>query len=458
MPVSLMPSFITPSIWRTPTYSDPKCDTERRQGLRSFFVGIATMAILLLGCNATTLLVRETPTPVPTRVVPSTFTPTPDSLVGLIVVTPPAGETPGVIIVPEGADIRTRIPAAPSATHTPTPLPTDTPIPTETSPATETPLPTDVPTETPIPPPSSTPTKTSTATQTETPTSTITATPTETPTETPLPTPTITSTPYVVVQSGLVSLRTGPGVQYPLVAQLGPDLPITIVGKDNAEEANWYQLCCVSQQPVWVAAQAVAIVNGVDDVAVAAAQPPPSPTPTFTPSITPLPTATFTPTPFVFDNIPCKGPERAWTDNQFLTIWVKLSIGTCGEDAPAAEGYFIKVLFEGFERESTFGARPSSGAYEWAYWYDSSREASEFNDTREYNYKYEYHPPDLSQDGGPDRLEALGSGTWTVWVVDAAGNQLSNKVMFDTDPRASGNLAETPNARRNVWIHWHRIR
>lgn len=430
-----------------------KRDTGRRQSLRSFFVGIATMAALLLGCNAANLIIPNTPTPIPTRVVPSTFTPTPDSLVGLIVVTPPSGETPGVIIVPEGADIRTRIPPAPSATHTPTPIPTETATPTETSTGTNTPLPTEVPSETPIPPPSSTATETLTPTPSETPTPTASATPTETPTETAAPPPTITSTPFVVVESGLVSLRTGPGVQYPLVAQLGPDLPITIVGKDSAEETGWYQLCCVSQQPVWISAQAVRVVNGVEEVAVAVAQPPPAPTPTFTPTITPLPSPTFTPTPYVFDNVPCKGPERTWTSNQFLTIWVKLSIGGCGGDAPAAEGYFIKVLFEGFERESTFGSRPSADSYDWAYWYDSRREADEFVDTREYNYKYEYHPPDLSQEGGPDRLEALGTGIWTVWVVDGSGNQLSNKVTFRTEPRDT-----SPDARRVVWIHWQRIR
>ena len=255
-----------------------------------------------------------------------------------------------------------------------------------------------------------------------------------------------------------MSLRTGPGVQYPLVAQLGPDLPVTIVGK-SSEEGEWYQLCCINNSPAWVAAQAVEIIYDASEIPVAVAQPPPSPTHTPLPTNTPIPSPTPPPTPYVFGNEPCKGPERTWTDNQFLTIWVKLSIGPCPglptTPVPPAEGYYIKVLFEGFERKPTFGEQPSAGLYTWSQYYNIADQPENYNYTREYNYKYEYHPPDLSQEGGPDRLEALGDGTWTVWVVDGSGNQLSNKVTFETRPRP---LPSQPEHMRLIWIHWSRIR
>lgn len=104
------------------------------------------------------------------------------------------------------------------------------------------------------------------------------------------------------------------------------------------------------------------------------------------------------------------------------------------------------MLFEGIERPNHFEDKPSAGIY-------SENRIPGAGNPREYNYKYEYHPPDLSNEGGPDRLEALGTGTWTVWVVDAAGNRLSAPVTFRTEPRDT-----SPDARREVWIHWQRIR
>jgi hypothetical protein len=57
-----------------------------------------------LGCAFTELLAPPTPTPVPTRALAPTFTPTPESLQGVIIVTPPSQGTPGVIIIPPGVD------------------------------------------------------------------------------------------------------------------------------------------------------------------------------------------------------------------------------------------------------------------------------------------------------------------------------------------------------------------
>ncbi|MEZ4708036.1 MAG: hypothetical protein R3A44_12560 [Caldilineaceae bacterium] len=215
--------------------------------------------IWITACSSAGLFGRAPATPAPTRAVAPTFTATPDFLPPLVVITPPAGDRPGIIIVPEGADPRALIPPPPSATNTPMPPPSATPTQTDTPTITPTPGPTDRPTETPIPSPTLTPTATNTPLPTDT------------------PTPTITPTPFVVVQSGLVGLRTGPGVDYPLVAQLGPELPITVVGRN--EPNTWLQICCVSGAPVWIATNSVALVNSIAEVPVVQAQPPPPPTP-----------------------------------------------------------------------------------------------------------------------------------------------------------------------------------
>src|SRR5690606_15789890 len=77
-----------------------------------------------LGCAAGDLFSRPTPTPPPTRASAPTFTPTPDFIQGLVVVTPPHQGTPGVIVLPPGVDPRSVIPVPETPTFTVTPTPT----------------------------------------------------------------------------------------------------------------------------------------------------------------------------------------------------------------------------------------------------------------------------------------------------------------------------------------------
>ncbi len=288
---------------------------------------------------------------------------------------------------------------------TPPPTPTFTPFPTET----------------PFPPPD-------------------TPVPTVTPTDTFTPTP----TPYVQIESGLIGLRTGPGVNYPLVAQLGPGIPVTLVARTSTGE--WLQICCVNGQNVWVAAQHVLIFNDISQVSLVNPLEPP-PTPTWTPTPTETPTAT--PIQYPFER--AIGPQFFPTRNDFLTIWVKLFIGELGNSsAPEvpADGYFLEVEFEGFDRPNGIQEIPSREVFEL-----SAPRGS--GNSVEYNLKYEYrayNPPRPSIPGAtatPSHLELLGNGTWTVWVKDGVGNQLSEKVTFTTQPF---------NENREIYIGWRRVR
>ncbi len=124
---------------------------------------------------------------------------------------------------------------------------------------------------------------------TATPTSTSTATPTSSPTSTPLP-PTPTSTPVVprVIAATGVNVRAGPGTNYPVVAQLPPNLPMTAVGR-NAE-ATWWQIQGPDGSKGWVSGSVVQATN-TGNVPIAAAPPPPvPPTPVPTPIPAPPPT------------------------------------------------------------------------------------------------------------------------------------------------------------------------
>lgn len=384
------------------------------------------LLMLMLGCSAADLVQRgePTPTPAPTRQPAPTFTPTPENIQPIIIVTPPREGTPGVIIVPPGVDPRSVIPPPPTATPTPTAEPAlppggESPLATPGQP-----LPGEQPatfTPTPI---SLLPTATSTPLATNTPA----------PTNTPPP----TATPYVMVPSGFVSLRTGPGVEYPLVAQLGANIPVAIIGQNP--EGTWYQICCVNGESVWVAANSVEVSNNPAAVSLVLSDAPPSPTPTGTATETPTVTPTATSTPYPFER--SIGPQFFPTNNEFLTIWVKLYIGL----GDPAEGYFLKVLFEGFERPPTNEVRPSFDHFEL-----SAPQGA--GNSVEYNLKYEYTPPDPKELDPPDnqktRAQLLGTGTWTVFVIDGAGNQLSDEVTFTTAPS---------NLNREVYIGWIRVR
>jgi hypothetical protein len=338
--------------------------------------------------------VAQRSTPVPTRTPVPTFTPTPEDLRPLVIITPPQEQTPGVIIVPPGMEAQVILP---------------TPIP-----PTETPT---VPPPTPLPP-----------TETPTPTPTFTGTPTSTP------------TPFVEIESGLITLRSGPGVNFPLVAQLGPDIPVTLVGRNP--EGNWLQICCINGADAWVARQHVVIFNDITNVPLVNPGPAPTPTETATP------TATATATPFLYAFERAVGPQFTPTNNEFLTIYVKLFVGPLNQNEVPAEGYFIEVEFEGFDRPSRYEEVPSGDAWDFSAPLGAGNRL-------QYNLKYEYHPSNVNQpplpgtNATPTAVQLIGEGTWTVWVKDGAGNQLSDKVSFTTAPF---------NTNREIYIAWQRVR
>ncbi|MBX3009856.1 MAG: hypothetical protein KF832_00060 [Caldilineaceae bacterium] len=377
------------------------------EGPRVPWLGFLVMLVLSLGCSAAGLAQRTVATPPPTRELAPTFTPTPETILPQIVVTPPQAGTPGVIVILPGMNPSDFLPTATPIPGS-VPLPSDTPIPSIPSPQ---------------------------------PGETLVLQPTPTPsfTETPTPPPTATATPFIVVESGLVSLRTGPGVEYPLVAQLGPRIPIAIIGQNP--EGTWYQLCCVNGNTVWVTAAHVVVNNDPSgaQLLVPEPPPPPTPTPTFTetPTITPTPTATA----FPFDQ---RGdPSFFPTNNEFITVWVKLYVGTPPNEDPA-DGYFLKMLFNDVERTGTNGIQISTNEFKAV-----GVPGTAYSNLR-YNLKYEYMPPDPRSIGSSEsRAQLIGTGTWKMWIVDGAGNQLSNVVQFTTQPT---------NIYREVFIAWERVR
>jgi len=166
---------------------------------------------------------------------------------------------------------------------TPVPTPTRTPKPTFTSTPVGTATPEVLPTSTALPP---TPTPEVPPTATPVP---PTPTPVGPPTATPLPpTPTPEPIPVAVVQSDKVNVRQGPGTAYRTMGQVAQGTRLDIVGKNPA--GDWLQVCCVTNQQVWIVARLVTVEGAVGSVKIAAnIPPPPPPTATPPPTVTPKP-------------------------------------------------------------------------------------------------------------------------------------------------------------------------
>ena len=130
--------------------------------------------------------------------------------------------------------------------------PTDTPVPATPTPA--------VPTDAPVPRP---------------------------PTSLLPPTPTPRPQPVGVVQADKVNVRKGPGTRYPLVAQVAKGTRLEILGRNQA--GDWWQVCCVNGQQVWIVGKLVQVEGDSSGVQVVASIPPPPPTPIPAPTPTPVP-------------------------------------------------------------------------------------------------------------------------------------------------------------------------
>jgi hypothetical protein len=255
----------------------------------------------------------------------------------------------------------------------------------------------------------------------------------------------MTPTPFVVVESGLVSLRAGPGVEYPLVAQLGPNLPIAIVGRNP--EGTWLQICCVNAQSLWVASNHVQSRNNLDTVALVlpdSPQPPPTSTPTATDTPTVTPTPTSTPYPFQV----AEGPLFFPTNNELVSIWVKIFAGP-GESPHPLSGYFLRVEFRARPEGSSWDPRPNTrGEAPSVDFFDFSAPAGPAGGNRvQFNYKFEFRPPDPRVENpftSETRLTLI-DGFWRFYLTDGSGTQLSDFIQFDT-------LGGNPN--REVFVAW----
>lgn len=212
-------------------------------------------------------------------------------------------------------------------------------------------------------------------------------------------------TPFVVVNADSLNGRRGPGVTFPAIGLAERGAELTILGKTPA--GDWWWVCCLANQPVWVAAADVTANGPVETIAVLT--PAPTPVPTPVPPPPPLPTQTPTPLP-PFDI--ARGPEfPIQVDSGILTIWVKVYEGSGAYEKPLP-GYILKVTRDGVDVSS---ARTSMGER-----FDEV--ASGFGATRTiyylYNLKFE--------------MRNAGEADWEIYLARPGGLRVSPITRFTT--------------------------
>jgi hypothetical protein len=304
--------------------------------------------------------------------------------VGLMVAT--LGCSLGELLVREPTATPTAV-RTPRATFTPTPmgvaqqeavLAVEAPIAPTEPPPTPMPLP---PTSTPVPP-APTP-------------------------EPPLPTPT-PEPAFVIVQGDKVNVRTGPGTAYPVAGQVDRGMRMEIMAKNLL--SDWWQVCCVQGQPVWIVARLVEAQGPVHLVQVAdniPTPPPATPTPRPAPPTATPPPAPTTPVytfhPPALGNFP--------TTNDWLVVQAKV----WNSQKAYLEGYRLRVRkISGGGGEWT--SEPSTTTTFGTTW------STTFGDYKVVNVK-------IDTNGSSDQ----GTNTWRVWLIDASGRQVSPEAEIHTD-------------------------
>ncbi len=237
----------------------------------------------------------------------------------------------------------------------------------------------------------------------------------EAPTSVPAsPTPEVAR---AVVTSPQINVRTGPSTDYALAGQVNRGEELTIVGRNDA--GDWFQVCCVGGQTVWVAAWLVDTVGPVESVGVVANLAPPPPT------NTPVPAAP-TNTPAPAEPTPTSAPAYLFTQygnllprqssNQVITFWGGLFNSNLDG---AVGGYILVAEGPAGRTEVTFDTGFRNG--------DPGLE-SEFI----YNAKAEF----------------MGAtpGVYSVWVADPGGNQVSEAYQYTVE---GNNRTFLPRWRQN---------
>ena len=214
-------------------------------------------------------------------------------------------------------------------------------------------------------------------------------------TDTPVP---ASQTAKAVITNAQANVRSGPDASYSLAGTLERGIEFDIVGKNPA--GDWWQLCCLNGQKVWIAAFLVDTSGPIEAVAVAADIPAPPPTSVpapAAPTATPAPAQPTAPPAPVFALAKGDSVEGQENSNPYITFYGWICRQRCPSEAVG--GY--KMVADGpmgrrevvFENQTQIGNPGLTGI---EFWYSA-------------------------------KLEFAGTapGEYRVWVTDMSGNQVA---------------------------------
>lgn len=261
-----------------------------------------------------------------------------------------------------------------------------------------------------------------------TPTPTVSPTPGPTPTPSPTPQATVDSetnrpdrrsgprplpTPFVIVKAETINGRRGPGVTFPLIGQADQGVELMILGRTPA--SDWWLVCCLANQPVWLAASLVTANGPLETVPVLT----PAPTPAPTPIPPPPPTPTLAPTPLPPFDI-ARGPEfPIQRDTGLITIWVKVYEGSGAYEKPLP-GYVLKVTRDGTDVSSPAQSMPDR--------FDEIVSISGTTQTIQYLYNLKYEMANAAE------------ADWQIYLARPGGSRVSPITKFTTQGDSYRNL------------------
>jgi hypothetical protein len=208
-------------------------------------------------------------------------------------------------------------------------------------------------------------------------------------------------TPYAVVLPTQADTRRGPGTAYDLVAAVSGGQELMVLGRSTG--SDWWRVCCVANQPVWISGQEVALNNPTNLVPALTPAPTPTPLPTATRTATPTAVPTRMP-PFDVGIGPLFPIQR---DNGILTIWVMVFQGP-PDNQTALVGYTLNVRRE--------GADVSDGQVSHGMPFDRTDSASE--GYMPYNLKFE--------------MRSAGEANWQIYLARPDGSAVSPVTRFTT--------------------------
>jgi hypothetical protein len=220
-------------------------------------------------------------------------------------------------------------------------------------------------------------------------------------------------TPFVVVNSANLTARRGPGTTFPQVGQAQKGDELMILGRTPS--GDWWRVCCVANQPVWVAADLVTANGPLEAVPILT----PAPTPVPTPVPPPPPTPTITPTRLPPFDI-ARGPEfPIQRDTGLLTIWTKVYEGSTQYEKPLP-GYVLKVFRDGVDVSSAVQTRGDA--------FDEIASDSYGTRTIQYLYNLKYELPGAAE------------ADWQIYLAMPDGARVSPITKFTTKGDSYRNL------------------